>query len=218
MANENILIIDDDEELRENLVEILQDNHLTPTACGSAREALKLVEDNTPELIIMDNMMPGMTGMTLLPLIKRNYPAIKIIMITAFSTVDNAVEAMKVGADDYIAKPFKRDELIMAVKRNIEAANFTRCVLKKGMDDALFCLSNPLRRQVLLLLAEKQTMRFMDIIRGLDIEDHTKVNFHLKTLKGNDLITQNKNKSYTLTAHGEKIIDCLLLLSHRLAL
>lgn len=218
MTNEKILIIDDDEELRENLEEILLDNHFTPTACGSAREALELIGENTPDLIIMDNMMPGMTGMSLLPLVKRNYPAIKIIMITAFSTVDNAVEAMKVGADDYIAKPFKRDELIMAVKRNIEAANFTQCVLKNGMDDALFCLSNPIRRQLLLLLSEKQTMRFMDIIRALGIEDHTKVNFHLKSLKTNDLVTQNKNKAYTLTPHGEKIIDCLMLLSHRIAL
>lgn len=216
MASENILIIDDDEELRENLTEILLDNHFAATACESAREALDLISDSPPDLIIMDNMMPGMTGMTLLPLIKREYPAIKIIMITAFSTVDNAVEAMKVGADDYIAKPFKRDELIIAIRKNLEAIKFTQCILNNGMDDALFCLSNPLRRQILLLLSDHQTMRFMDIIRSLGIADHTKVNFHLKNLKTNDLVTQNRNKSYTLTSQGEKIIDCLLLLSNRI--
>ena len=68
----------------ENLTEILLDNHFAATACESAREALDLISDSPPDLIIMDNMMPGMTGMTLLPLIKREYPAIKIIMITAF--------------------------------------------------------------------------------------------------------------------------------------
>lgn len=85
------------------------------------------------------------------------------------------------------------------------------------MDEALACLSNPIRRQILVTLSTKGEMRFMDITRTLGIGDHTKVNFHLKNLKTNNLISQNREKCYRLTSQGEKIIDCLQLLSKRIS-
>ena len=87
-------------------------------------------------------MMPGMGEMAFISLIRHDFPSIKIIMITAFSTVDNAVAAMKSGADDYLEKPFKRDELIVAVRRNLETFKFAQQQLDPDVDDALASLAN----------------------------------------------------------------------------
>jgi len=217
MKTETIMVIDDDQDLRESITEILEDNDFTVIGCETAEIALQKLKLDNPCLVIVDNMMPGMGGMVLIPLLKNDYPNIKIIMITAFSTVDNAVMAMKNGADDYLAKPFKRDELLVAVRTNLEVLKFEQQLMELGMDDALACLSNQIRRQILTVLSGKGEMRFMDITRYLGISDHTKVNFHLKNLKSNNLIAQDREKVYRLTPEGEKIISCLDLLSQRIS-
>ncbi len=217
MANETILVIDDDQDLRESIVEILEDNDFTVTGCESAEIALQKIKIHLPVLVVVDNMMPGMGGMAFISLIRSEFPSIKIIMITAFSTVDNAVAAMKSGADDYLAKPFKRDELLMAVKRNLETLKFEQQQLDPEMDEALACLANPIRRQILAALSVKREIRFMDLTRHLEIGDHTKVNFHLKNLKSNHLVAQNREKGYHLTPQGEKMANFLHLFSKNIS-
>jgi DNA-binding NtrC family response regulator len=216
MITETILVVDDDRDLRESIVEILDEQGYAVIACESAEAALQKLSNQVPRLILLDNMMPGMGGMALVPLLKREYPGTKIIMITAFSTVDNAVTAMKMGADDYLAKPFRRDELLVAVRRLLETVRFEQQG-EPDIDEALTCLANPIRRQILSTLAEKGEMRFMDITRRLGISDHTKVGFHLKNLKTSKLITQNREKLYRLTPQGEKIFSCLRFLSQKIS-
>ncbi|KJS00329.1 MAG: hypothetical protein VR65_12420 [Desulfobulbaceae bacterium BRH_c16a] len=217
MATETIMVVDDDLDLRESMIEILENEGYCVIACETAEAALQKIADTVPSVILVDNMMPGMGGMALIPRLKIDYPALKIIMVTAFSTVDNAVAAMKSGADDYLAKPFKRDDLLVAVRRALEMLKFAQQQLDPEMDEALACLSNQIRRQILAALGEKGEMRFMDITRTLGIGDHTKVNFHLKNLKSIALITQNREKSYRLTPQGKKILDCLHLLSKQIS-
>ena len=139
MKAEMIMVIDDDLDLRESIIEILEESGFAVTGCETAEIALQKMKEHTPLLIIVDNMMPGMGGMAFLSLIKKDYPSIKVIMITAFSTVDNAVSAMKSGADDYLSKPFKRDELLIAVKRNLEVLKFGQQLSDQGMDETLAC-------------------------------------------------------------------------------
>ncbi len=216
MEAETILVIDDDRDLRGSIVEILSSDGFHAVGSESAEAALETIRTLKPSLVIVDNMMPGMGGMALMPLLKKDFPNIRIIMITAFSTVENAVTAMKGGADDYISKPFRRDELLVAVRRNLEELKFTSQFLASGMDDILACLANQIRRQILATLACEKQMRFMNLTRHLGIADHTKVNFHLKNLKMNNLISQDRDKVYRLTAEGEKMVDCLQLLSSRI--
>ncbi len=217
MANEHILVIDDDQDLRESIIEILEDNGFTAIGCESAEIALQNIKCRLPVLVVVDNMMPGIGGMAFISMIKKDYPSIKIIMITAFSTVENAVAAMKSGADDYLEKPFKRNDLLMAVKRNLETLKFEQQQLDSDMDEALACLANPIRRQILAALALKREIRFMDLTRHLEISDHTKVNFHLKNLKSNHLVSQNREKGYFLTPQGEKIANFLDLFSRNIS-
>jgi DNA-binding NtrC family response regulator len=216
MNNETILVVDDDQDLREGIVEILMDNDFTAIGCETAEVALQKIKVQIPRLVVVDNMMPGIGGMALISLLKNDYPSIKIIMISAFSTVDNAVAAMKAGADDYLAKPFKRDELLVAIRCNLEELRFEQQQLDPGMDEALASLSNQIRRQILAVLSGKKEMRFMDITRQLGISDHTKVNFHLKNLKSNHLVSQNREKAYHLTPQGERMVDFLKLFSRKI--
>lgn len=215
--SEHIYVVDDDHDLRESIAEILENNHYQVSSFENAESALQASKLVVPSLVIVDNMMPGMGGMAFIPLLKKEYPNVKIIMITAFSTVDNAVAAMKSGADDYIAKPFKRDELLVAVRRSLEELKFEKQMIGPGMDEALSCLSNQIRRDILIALSQKGDMRFMDITRHLEISDHTKVNFHLKNLKTNNLVSQKRDKFYRLTPQGEKIVDGLALLSKKIS-
>lgn len=214
---ETIYVIDDDQDLRKSIVEILEGNDFKVSSFESAESALKNVKIIPPSLAIVDNMMPGMGGMAFIPMLKQQCPHVKIIMITAFSTVDNAVAAMKSGADDYLAKPFKRDELLVAVRRNLEELRFEQQLAGPGLDEALTCLSNQIRRNILSALSSKGEMRFMDITRHLQISDHTKVNFHLKNLKTHNLVSQNRGKSYSLTPQGEKMLDSLSLFSMKIS-
>ncbi len=218
MSNKNILVVDDDRDLREGIVEILEDNGFEAIGCETAEAALQKIKIQAPQLVVVDNMMPGMGGMAFISLLKNNYPNIKIIMITAFSTVDNAVAAMKGGADDYLAKPFRRDELLVAVRRNLEELKFEKQQQPDPeLDEALACLSNQIRRQILAALFLKKEMRFMDITRYLEISDHTKVNFHLKNLKTNQLVAQGRDKTYQLTSQGEKMVEMLHLFSQKIS-
>ena len=216
MKNKLILVIDDDQDLRESIVEILSEHGFEAVGCETAEVALRKIKRRRPSIVIVDNIMPGMGGMALIPILKREHPDIKIIMITAFSTVDNAVSAMKSGADDYLTKPFKRDDLLMAVRRNLEVSKIECRQVAPNIDEALACLANPIRRQILELLVQKRAMRFMDLSRHLGMEDHTKVNFHLKNLKSHNLISQDRDKFYHLTPQGEKMVECLDLLSRRI--
>lgn len=213
IMNETICVIDDDHDLRESISEILEDNGFRVIAFENAEAALLEFQSHVPSLVIVDNMMPGMGGMAFIPILKKEHPQVKIIMITAFSTVENAVSAMRSGVDDYLAKPFKRNDLLVTVRRNLEELKFEQQLAAPGIDSALSCLSNQIRRQILILLSSKGKMKFMDITRHLKISDHTKVNFHLKKLKMNHLVSHDKEKFYCLTLQGNKMIDCLSMLS-----
>ncbi len=204
-----ILIVDDDQDLRENLSEVLSEAGFELVAVADGEQALACLDADDFDLLLIDSVMPGVGGMEVLTQAKRNYPKIKIIMLTAFSTVDGAVEAMRNGADDYISKPFKIADLLVAVRRALEEAKFVACGELLNMDEMFKCLANVTRRKTLLLLQEHKQLRFMDIARKLQIDDHTKVNFHLKTLKDADLLEQDGKKLYLLSAKGKKIIDCL---------
>lgn len=211
--SETIWVIEDDCDLRESITEILEDNGFDVFSFETAEAAQQGFQHQLPALAIVDNMMPGMGGMAFLPILKKKHPQVKIIMITAFSTVENAVTAMKSGADDYLAKPFRREDLLVTVRRSLEELKFEQQLKGPGMDEALACLSNQIRRDILNLLFDKGGLKFMDITRHLKISDHTKVNFHLKNLKTNRLVSHDREKLYSLTPQGEKMVDSLSFFS-----
>src|SRR5579885_3648556 len=115
-----IVVVDDDREMANVLVEILSSAGYRALAANSGAEALNLVRREYPELVISDLRMVGMSGHQLLLELKRIAPNLPVIIITAFGSIQTAVESMKIGAFDYITKPFSNDELLLVVARALE--------------------------------------------------------------------------------------------------
>lgn len=122
----NILIVDDELSMREFLTILLEREGYLVTAAGSAEEALALLGSSLLDLVISDVHMPGLGGIELLGRIKTMTPETAVLMITAFSEAEQAVEAMKLGAYDYIAKPFKIEEIKLLVRNALEKQGLRR--------------------------------------------------------------------------------------------
>ena len=120
MSQRRILVVDDDESLRRVTQVQLQQGGYDVTTASDGNEALGVLERFPADLVITDLKMPGMSGLELLTKIRRDYPEIVIIMVTAFGTIENAVEAMRAGAYDYITKPVQVEELRMTVSRALD--------------------------------------------------------------------------------------------------
>ncbi len=209
-----ILIVDDDKEVRDNLEEILNDEGYSTQTAASARQALEQSGKDRFHVILLDYMMPERTGLDVLSELKRVNPKSKIIMITAFATIESAVEAIKKGASEYISKPFKIDQLLVLIRQMLEELKFEQQIEKTQMEDTLSCLSNSIRRQTMRMFRNKKQLRMMEITRELKIDDHTKVVFHLRSLKQAGLLSQNKDKLYYLSKEGKNILKCLDLLEN----
>jgi DNA-binding NtrC family response regulator len=120
MSVERILIVDDEEGLRRLLVRVLTKAGYEATAVSGGGEALRQVAGEPFDLVITDIKMPEMDGLHLLRELKAFDPSLPIIVMTAYGTVENAVQALRAGAYDYVAKPFEIDELKLTVAKALE--------------------------------------------------------------------------------------------------
>jgi DNA-binding NtrC family response regulator len=115
-----ILIVDDEEIVIKSCLRILAGDEFQVESVQDGREALKKIEENPYDVVILDIMMPTIDGLEVLRRVKETHPNVDVIMITGLSQVDTAVQAMKLGAFDYISKPFEPDELKLVVFRALE--------------------------------------------------------------------------------------------------
>ncbi len=115
-----VLIIDDEEVLRDVLETVLSREGFDVTTAATGEEGLTRLDDEEIDLIILDMMLPGMSGMETLRSIKDSDPQIPVIIVTAYSSIDGAIEAMKLGAFHYIPKPFKNEEVVLTVNKALE--------------------------------------------------------------------------------------------------
>ena len=114
-----ILVVDDEEGIRESLKLILGD-HYDIILTDSGEQALRLVEgDPAIGLVLMDIKMPKVDGLDVLKEMKAKRPSLKVIMVTGYKAVETASEAARLGASGYIIKPFKSDEILNTVRRNL---------------------------------------------------------------------------------------------------
>jgi DNA-binding NtrC family response regulator len=120
VSSARILVVDDEMIVCESCKRILEEEGYEVEIALSGREALEKFKENPSDVVITDLKMPGMDGMEVLTIFRRDYPDAIVIMITGYSTVETAVEAMKLGAFDYIPKPFTPDEVSIVVKKAIE--------------------------------------------------------------------------------------------------
>lgn len=214
---ERILVVDDDNDLRLTIVDALQSSGFQVDEASNGNEAIDKMRSTRYDIAIVDMVMPRVTGLELLSEIKKISPRTKIIIMTAFATIDNAVEAIKRGASDYVKKPFRLWEFLSIVNRTIEEKKFEEGTKKMDIDQAFASLSSPIRRNILNMLSSCSGMKLSEITENLKISDTTKVSYHLRMLTDSGLIIQDQKKRYCLSPKGEKVIESLKIINNCLS-
>jgi len=125
MKANKILIVDDEKNIRMTISQALEDMDVEIETAVSGEEALSKVKEVDFELVLLDLSMPGIDGIEVLEKLSKERPDIRIIMITAHGTIDSAVDAMKLGAVDFIQKPFTPDEIRDLVSKVIQKETST---------------------------------------------------------------------------------------------
>jgi len=115
-----ILIVDDEETIRQSLGGILTDEGYEILMAESGEQAVKIVEDELPNLVLLDIWLPGMDGLETLKIIKSEYPSICVVMMSGHGTIETAVKATKLGAFDFIEKPLSLEKVILVVNHALE--------------------------------------------------------------------------------------------------
>ncbi|NQU15979.1 MAG: sigma-54-dependent Fis family transcriptional regulator [Desulfobacteraceae bacterium] len=121
-----ILIIDDDDQLRKSFEKLLSEEGYMVEGAPSGEAGLKLVHEKVPDLVILDMRLPGMNGLETFQAIHEVEPKLPVIIMTAYGTTETAIEATKMGAFDYILKPFDIPDMLGVIGQALEAGRFMR--------------------------------------------------------------------------------------------
>src|ERR1051325_3536699 len=148
--SDKILIVDDEPSNRKILVQELTHKGFTVDTAGGGNEALAKIDSAPPDLVILDYMMPDVSGLEVLKELRKNGNDTPVIMITAYGSVERAVEAMKVGAYDFITRPFDPDYIELVIRKALE-----RQVLKREVE----VLSEESRDRYHLIIGESAKMK-----------------------------------------------------------
>ena len=124
----DILIVDDEDDIRDLVAGILEDEGHGPRGARNSDEAIASIEARRPQLILLDIWLQGskLDGLQLLEMIKRQNPSVPVVMISGHGNIETAVTAIKLGAYDFIEKPFKADRLILIAERALETSRLKR--------------------------------------------------------------------------------------------
>ncbi|MBF0225333.1 MAG: sigma-54-dependent Fis family transcriptional regulator [Desulfobacterales bacterium] len=129
-----ILIVDDDIQLRNSFERILTSEGYSIISAASGEAGIVQIKNNLPDLVVMDIRMPGMNGLQALKEIQRIEPKLPVIIMTAFGTTETAIEATKLGAFDYILKPFDIPNILEIIKKALQAGKFMRSPVKINIE------------------------------------------------------------------------------------
>jgi DNA-binding response OmpR family regulator len=131
-ARRRILVVEDEPDIARGLRDALEFEQFEVVSTGLGREAIRLVRERNPDLVILDLMLPDGNGFTVCEDIRKSHPVIPIIMLTARSQETDKIRGLEVGADDYVTKPFSIGELVARVN-----AMFRRLTRSSPPDDAI---------------------------------------------------------------------------------
>jgi len=146
-----ILIVDDDAQLRQSFSKLLTEEGYTVQAASSGEEGISMVQDSLPDLVIMDVRLPGISGLEAFEAIHDEEPKLPVIIMTAFGTTETAIDATRIGAFDYILKPFEIPNMLALIEQALEAGRLMRSRVEMDAfpaspsSEALVGRSNPMQ-------------------------------------------------------------------------
>src|SRR3989338_1823240 len=143
-----ILVVDDEHDMIWALTNVLLSENHTVVSVDSGEEALKKIEQTPLELVLLDFRLPGMDGIQVLEKIKLKKPELPVIMVTGYGGIEEAVQAIKLGATDYVSKPFDNDHLIEVINKALQIDTLKKGVLfEKRVVEKLEPLRKPVKGQ-----------------------------------------------------------------------
>jgi DNA-binding response OmpR family regulator len=122
-AGTKVLLVDDEVEFVRTLAERLQIRGIQALVATDGAEALQVVEEEMPQVVVLDVMMPGLGGLEVLHRLRENRPDIKVILLTGHGSTKEGIQGMRLGAFDYLMKPVRIEELILKMSEAYEAAH-----------------------------------------------------------------------------------------------
>jgi DNA-binding NtrC family response regulator len=167
-----VLIVDDEQHAKEALEDLLEDEGYTIASANDGQEALEMIESFEPEVVVTDLKMPRMDGLELLARGKALDPHVAFVVMTAFGTIDTAVEAIKRGAENYLTKPLDLDALTALIERALEKARLSReaADLRSRLDRRLslgkIVGDHPRMQRLLKMVAQVAPSRATVLIHG----------------------------------------------------
>ncbi len=184
MRNSRILVVDDEHLIRWSLEQSLKKQGYDVITAASGEEALRLVQDEIPELMLLDIQLPGMDGLQVLEKVKEIDGEIIVVMVTALGVLETAVKAMRLGAYDYINKPFNLDELSIIVKKALETRQLRKEVAHlRSAQESKFGIDN--------IIGESRHMKqVLDMVRKVAKSDASTVLIQGESGTGKELIAR----------------------------
>lgn len=198
---ERVLIVDDDKDLQFNISGLLRDEGYEAIAVGDGRNAIKEVKTKFPNLVLLDIRLPGMDGMKILEEIKSIDKDLIVIMLTAYADVKQAVKAMKLGAFDYITKPFDNEEFVLVIKKALQTQYLSKEVevLRKRLGE---------RTSILEVMGESPAIK--KVLQQVDIIAPTNMTVILQGASGTgkELIAQMLHQKSLRKDKPFVAVDC----------
>ncbi|MHB1390392.1 MAG: sigma-54-dependent transcriptional regulator [Thermoleophilia bacterium] len=161
-----VLIAEDEDITRKHIVSALRDEDYEAADADNGLDALAMIEVDDYDVLVADIKMPGMDGLQLLARVKELSPETEVIVITGFGSISSAVDAMKLGADDYLPKPFDLDELVLKIRRMRDRKELKRenVALKTYLD---------MEADIAVVAASRSMKKVLDVIRRIQDSDCT---------------------------------------------
>ena len=210
MAKERILVVDDEYLIRWSLQQDLAKEGYEVLVAESGEEALRVVRETPPDMVLLDIQLPGMDGVKTLGEIKKLYPEIVVIMITAYAMVDTAVAAMKLGAHDYINKPYNLEGVKLSIRKGLETNRL------KGEVQRLREQQHG-RFGVNTIIAESPSMRqVLEIVKRVAASNATTVLLLGESGTGKDLVAKAIHYSSARAEKPFMAVNCASLPEHLL--
>jgi DNA-binding response OmpR family regulator len=207
MAKTRILIVDDENTLRQTMEDLLAAGDREIVAAASGEEALAYLEDRSFDLMIVDLIMPGIDGLQVIDMAQRLSPQSKIIMLTAYGTLQSAIQAMRRGATDYLLKPTNAPEIEAAVERALQQRyeEARREALIERIGDAFDELRGHGSATTTAEPAQPRRERFLQA-RGIIID----LQKHIVTMNNEslDLTPTELRLLSTLIANSDQVMSC----------
>lgn len=203
----HILVVDDEKIIREGAKRILAKEGWKTTIAESGERGLELIKSSTFQILLLDLMMPGISGMEVLKTVRESQPDLLVIVITGYATIENAVEAMRNGAYDFISKPFTPDQLRIVVRRALDKLTLEReaGLLRKEREKSLQDIANEKSKTLTIINQMADGVLVTDqngyivlnnpaVTRMLGLEEESPLGRHLSEWTRSEDLTQMLEK------------------------